>query len=68
MRRPSIAGVIYLRPDSVAAGAAWRTVAGQQWRVYPERFPRRVSVSVISPSPSYVMSSYYKSIRSVDQA
>lgn len=64
----SIAGIIYLRPDSVAAGAvvripgtAWRTVADSNGAFTLKVVPGgEYFVSVISPSPSYVMSSYYK--------
>ncbi len=64
----SIAGNVYLRPDSAASGAvvcipgtAWRTVADSNGSFNLKGIPGgEYFVSVISPSPSYVMSSYYK--------
>lgn len=63
----SISGTVYLRPDSVAAGAVvripgsvWNTVADSQGHFELKGIPGgEYYVSVTSPSPSYVMSSYY---------
>ena len=64
----SISGTIYLRPDSAASGAVVR-IPGSEWSAVADSLGHfelknipggEYFVTVTSPSPSYVMNSYYR--------